>query len=217
MVSALNNANDLMVQAAAVGVDGLEGFDGGTSLSSDGWLQNQSKLEQLHELRVMALGNAKIIYGSEKFKFYDVLVAYSEPDAKFAAILVCSFNEAAKILRKEVAGCPLAATRAIVYGLQVDTGLLLSKYDVGDQLFGQQGGTPREGIFDLYEWKRAVSDPAQDQDDTSSLLRGNFPAPAGPRNERYPPKRMRRDTDMGGFRDRDFDSRGSEGRLRYDE
>lgn len=91
----------------------------------------------------MALGNAKILYGSEKFKFYglialreacgctdkytDIVVAYSEPDAMFAAVLVCSFNEATKILRKEVAGCPLAAARAIVHSLLTDTGLLLSQ------------------------------------------------------------------------------------------
>lgn len=91
----------------------------------------------------MALGNAKILYGSEKFKFYgsltrwcstthadtvaDVVLAYSKPEAMFAAILVCSFNDASKILRKEVAACPIAAARAIVYGLHVDTGLLLSE------------------------------------------------------------------------------------------
>ena len=57
----------------------------------------------------------------------DVVLAYRMPDAKFAAILVCSFNDASKILRKEVAACPIAAARAIVHGLHVDTGLLLSK------------------------------------------------------------------------------------------
>lgn len=40
---------------------------------------------------------------------------------------MCTFNEATKILRKEVAGCPLAAARAIIQGLLVDTGRLLSK------------------------------------------------------------------------------------------
>lgn len=60
----------------------------------------------------------------------DVVVAYSEPEAKFAAILVCNFNEATKILRKEVATCPVAAVRAIVYGLHVDTGLLLSMFNL---------------------------------------------------------------------------------------
>src|SRR5690242_17377522 len=40
---------------------------------------------------------------------------------------MCTFNEATKILRKEVAGCPLSAARAIVQGLLVDTGRLLSK------------------------------------------------------------------------------------------
>lgn len=82
----MNNANEMMVQAATIGVNGLAGFNGGTSLSGASWLNSQSKvvscscsanlctdfqqLEQLHELRVMALGNAKMLYGSEKFKYY---------------------------------------------------------------------------------------------------------------------------------------------------
>ncbi|KAF1929055.1 uncharacterized protein M421DRAFT_4870 [Didymella exigua CBS 183.55] len=202
------NANEMMVQAAAVGVDGLAEFNGGTSLSGASWLNNQAKLEQLHELRVMALGNAKIIYGSEKFKFYDVVVAYSAPEAKFAAVLVCNFNEATKILRKEVAACPLAAVRDIVHGLHVDT-----KYNVGDQLFGQQGGTLRDGVFGLHEWKSAVADSSQDQDDTSSLLRASFSAPAAPRVDRQPYKRSRRDNGRGDYWDRDLGSREPEGRL----
>lgn len=164
----------------------------------------------------------------------DVVVAYSEPNAMFAAVLVCSFNDATKILRKEVAACPLAAARAIVQGLHVDSGFLLSercppsfqscilnqiiaKYDVGDQIFGQQGGTPRGGDFGLYEWKRAANDPGQDQDDVSSLVRGGFSAPTAPRADRQSYKRSRRDIDRGGdYWDRDSDSRESEGRLVYD-
>ncbi len=49
----------------------------------------------------------------------------------FAAILVCSFNDASKILRKEVATCPVAAARAIAHGLHKDSGLLLSRYYLG--------------------------------------------------------------------------------------
>ncbi|KAF3050005.1 hypothetical protein E8E11_009658 [Didymella keratinophila] len=207
------NPNNLMVRAAGVGVDGLAEFDGRASLSGDSWLSNQTKLEQLHQLRTMALGNAKILYGSEKFKFFDVVIAYSEPNTMFAAVLVCSFNDATKILRKEVAACPLAAARAIVHRLHVDSGLLLTKYDVGDQIFGQQGGTPRDGEFGLHEWKRAVNDPGQDQDDVSSLVRGGFSAPTAPRADRQSYKRSRRDTDRGGdYWDRD----STEGRLRYD-
>jgi hypothetical protein len=124
----------------------------------------------------------------------DVVIAYSELNAVFAAVLLCSFNDATKILRKEVAACPLTAARAIVHGLHVDSGLLLSecrplslglyiltrlaaKYNVGDQILGQQGGTPSDGEFGLYHWKRAVNGPSQDQDDTSSLVRGGFSAP----------------------------------------
>ncbi|KAF9701706.1 hypothetical protein EKO04_000725 [Ascochyta lentis] len=213
----MSDANELMVQAATIGVDGLSHFNGGTSISGGSWLNNQNKLEQIHKLRVMALGNAKILYGSEKFKYYDVVIAYSETDAKFAALLVCSFNEASKILRKEVAVCPIAAARAIVHGLHTDSGLLFSKYNVGDQLFGQQGGTPHGGEFGLYEWKRAVNDPTQDQDDTSSLARGGLvAAPTGPRADRRPYKRTRCDNDRGDYWDRDCELRESEGGLQYD-
>ena len=153
---------------------------------------------------------------------------------RFAAVLVCSFNDATKILRKEIAACPLAAARAIVHGLHVDSGLLLSKsrsptlhffhtdaspsqVQCRRSIFGQQGGTPRDGEFGLYEWKRAVNDPGQDQDDVSSLVRGGFSAPTVPRADRQSYKRSRRNTDRGGdYWDRDSESRESEGRLRYD-
>ncbi|KAJ4412727.1 hypothetical protein N0V91_000489 [Didymella pomorum] len=174
----------------------------------------------------MALGNAKILYGSEKFKFFDVVIAYSELNAVFAAVLLCSFNDATKILRKEVAACPLTAARAIVHGLHVDSGLLLTKYNVGDQILGQQGGTPSDGEFGLYHWKRAVNGPSQDQDDTSSLVRGGFSAPTAPRADRQSYKRPRTDIDRGvdywqrgrggNCWDRDSESRESEGRLKYD-
>ncbi|KAJ4990781.1 hypothetical protein SVAN01_03790 [Stagonosporopsis vannaccii] len=213
----MNDANELMVQAASVGVDGLASFNGATSISPGSWLNSQSKLEILHELRLVALGNAKILYGSEKFKFYDVVVACCEPEAKFAAILVCTYNEATKILRKAVAECPLAAARAIVHGLHVDTGLLLCKYDAGDQLFGQQGGTQRGGEFGLYNGKRAVNDPNRDQDDTSSLVWGNFQAPTGSRADRYSSKRARCDTGKGDYSDRHAGSRESDGTLNYDD
>jgi hypothetical protein len=40
----MNNANDLMVQVAAVGVDGLTGFNGGTNIIGASWLNSQSKV-----------------------------------------------------------------------------------------------------------------------------------------------------------------------------
>jgi hypothetical protein len=39
----MDNANELMVQAAVIGVDGLASFNGGTSISGSSWLNNQSK------------------------------------------------------------------------------------------------------------------------------------------------------------------------------
>ena len=80
-----------------------------------------------------------------------------------------------------------------------------AKYDVGDQLFGQQGVTPRGGKFGLHEWKRAAHDPGEEQDDTSSLNPGDRRAPLGPRADRYSPRRVRGD-----------DMYESGGRLQYD-
>ncbi|KAF2630095.1 hypothetical protein BU25DRAFT_456501 [Macroventuria anomochaeta] len=104
----MSNANGLMVQAAAVGVDGLAAFNGGTSPSGGSWPSNQNE----------ALDKSSSYH-------VNVFIAYNKPDTMFAAVLVCSFNEATKILRKEVAVCPIAAARAIVHGLHVDSGLLL--------------------------------------------------------------------------------------------
>ncbi|KAG9197274.1 hypothetical protein G6514_001913 [Epicoccum nigrum] len=198
------NANHLIPHVASLGINGLNGsdstnglngFDSSSSPPDDCWLSDQSKLEQLQTLRVTALGNAKMLYGSEKFKFFDIVIAYSQPDAKYGAVLVCSFNESTKILRKEVAHCPVKAARAIVHGLHVDTGLLFTKYDVGDQLAGQQGGTARGGEFGLYEGKCAVNNREEEQDDTSSLRRGDVSIPSGPRADRYSPRWVRGDTD----------------------
>lgn len=80
-----------------------------------------------------------------------------------------------------------------------------AKYDVGDQLFGQQGVTPRGGKFGLHEWKRAAHDSGEEQDDTSSLNRGDMRTPLGPRADRYAPKRVRGN-----------DMYESVGRLQYD-
>lgn len=43
----MNNANDLMVQAAAIGVESLVGLNGGTNISSGSWLNSQNKVRVL--------------------------------------------------------------------------------------------------------------------------------------------------------------------------
>lgn len=69
----------------------------------------------------------------------------------------------------------------------------------------------------MYEWKRAVNDLSQDQDDVPSLVRGGFSAPTGPRSDRQSYKRPRRDSERGGdYWERDSEWRESEARLRYD-
>lgn len=155
----MNNINELMVQAAALGLDGLEGFNEGANISKGSWLTSQHKVSDLAASVVLvtdsgssssymsfvswlwqmqrlftAPRSSNTTVGSSLPMLYaciddqtDVVTAFSEPEGKFAAILVCVWNEVTKILRKEVAVCPLAAARAIVYGLQVDTGLLLSE------------------------------------------------------------------------------------------
>ena len=88
-----------------------------------------------------------------------------------------------------------------------------AKYDVGDQLFGQQGGTARGGEFDLYEWKLGVHDSGEKQDDTTSL-RHDMPIPSGPRIDRYTPKRVRGDAERNGRWTHDMYE--SVGGLQYD-
>ncbi len=63
-----------------------------------------------------------------------------------------------------------------------------------------------------------MTDASQDQDDTSSLSRGGINAPSGPRADRLPYKRARRESHRGDYWDHDTEGReSSEGPLRYDE
>ncbi|KAF3004799.1 hypothetical protein E8E13_003131 [Curvularia kusanoi] len=214
--------SDIVAGSRLPGGGVKQGEEGGGEGTGQGGDESAGvRLGQLHELRVMALGNAKILYGLERFKFFDIVVAYSEAEAKFATILVCSLNGFTKILRKEVASCPLAAARALVHGLHVDTGVLLTKYDVGDQMFGQQGSTRRGEVFSLDNCKGAVCTSRDyDQDDTSTLSRRTPNAPSGPRADYYPAKRTRYDVDRpvdGYVNRRDSDGFETEGRLNYED
>ncbi|KAF2685941.1 hypothetical protein K458DRAFT_300320, partial [Lentithecium fluviatile CBS 122367] len=159
------------------------------------------QIRQLMDLKNFALGNARLLYGSEQRKFYDIVVGANE-DGKYATVLVCSFDGATKILRKEVALCPLAATQAIVDGLVMDTGLLFSKYDVGDQISDQQGFRSAEtGKFELDDKKTAKT--SMPVDDTNALRRSYY--------HKYVPAAPRADRERGGI------ARGyKRGRLEYD-
>jgi len=42
----MSSANELMVQAASIGVDGFAGFNDATSISKDSWLNNQNKVRK---------------------------------------------------------------------------------------------------------------------------------------------------------------------------
>ncbi|KAF1843889.1 uncharacterized protein K460DRAFT_266340, partial [Cucurbitaria berberidis CBS 394.84] len=136
-------------------------------------------VEQVKTLKEMALGNCRLLYGSERFKFYDIAVAEDEDNGAFAAILTCSQDGSIKLLRKEVNDCPVKAVRALVDRLQKDTALLFIKYDVGSQIKGQQGVTNKKTQkFELVAF--AQDERAEGADDDTVGLRYHDP-PRGPR------------------------------------
>ncbi|KAF2252545.1 hypothetical protein BU26DRAFT_549111 [Trematosphaeria pertusa] len=155
------NANALMICKA---------MENGKTVEPDSWLNDPAKACIPASCRFIQL------------TAQDVVTCYNEEEGKHGAVLVCSYDGASKILRKEVAACPLAATRAIVDGLHRDTGLLFAKFDVGDQLYGQQGFRGDSGKFELAEYKSAVKDSGP-VDDTQTLHRRYQDAPKGPRGD----------------------------------
>jgi hypothetical protein len=138
-------------------------------------------------------------------------------EGQYAAVLVCSMEGSSKILRREVGPSPLSATRAIVNGLVMDTGLLfgtcqqnsteideylyiVGKYDVGDQISDQQGHQNAETeAFELDANKSALRDDWP-VDATETLRRSNVMGRA------FPPLGSRAD------REKDFVRK----RLRYE-
>lgn len=119
----------------------------------------------------------------------DIVICENESDGKFGALLTCQENGSTKILRNEVAECPVVATRKLVHRLQLDTALLFtSKYTVGSQLRGQQGYTNKEtGVFELIGGRTDQRIPGPD-DDTQGLSGRHSDAPGG---VPYPPRAER--------------------------
>ncbi|KAF1956831.1 hypothetical protein CC80DRAFT_386337, partial [Byssothecium circinans] len=115
-----------------------------------------SQITKIADLKNTVLGHARMLYGSERNKFYDIVTI--DIDGKYASILSCSQDGTIKFLRKEVNTCALEATRALVDGLYKDAGLLFTKYDVGDQISGQQGFCGSDGKFALDDTLKAIRD-----------------------------------------------------------
>ncbi|KAI8939565.1 hypothetical protein NX059_003329 [Plenodomus lindquistii] len=153
------------------------------------WLANPEKVSAISGLRNSVMGNCKLLYGSQRFKFYDIIICESEHDGKFGALLTCIESSTTKILRNEVAECPVVAVRQMVQRLQRDTALLFTeKYSVGSQLYGQQGYTNKEtGAFELNP--RKVDERIAGPDDDTQGLTSRYSdapgaTPRAPRAER---------------------------------
>ncbi|KAI4633486.1 hypothetical protein J4E80_000852 [Alternaria sp. BMP 0032] len=149
-------------------------------------------LDKVQTLKEICLGNCRLLYGSERFKFYDIVICEDDDTKKFAAILTCNQEGQTKLLRTELSLCPVVAVRTLVDGLQKDTAKLFLKYAVGSQIRGQQGHTDAEtGIFELWDaaHENRIRGP---NDDTQGLLRSWSDAPGaegrppyGPRGDGY--------------------------------
>ncbi|CAI6338754.1 unnamed protein product [Periconia digitata] len=90
------------------------------------------EIRQILDLKIYALSHARILYGSEARKFYDILDAPVAPNSmdtpgKFLAVLVCSLEGASKTLRIAYADeGPVHAVNKLVQELKRDSGVLYS-------------------------------------------------------------------------------------------
>ncbi|KAI2475717.1 hypothetical protein Ptr902_12892 [Pyrenophora tritici-repentis] len=60
VLNSINNggAGDLAVQTARLDISGVS------------WLENPTKVDQVKSLKEISLGSCRLLYGSERFKFY---------------------------------------------------------------------------------------------------------------------------------------------------
>jgi hypothetical protein len=131
------------------------------------------------------LGYCRIIYGSDRNHFYDIVVACHETRVVYSAHLILTFDGTTKILRKAEDYCPLKATEKIVDELSKNVGLVLGKQarhrsrcpsltridetKVGDEMKGQRGMLDEEGIFQVFG-VGFMRPPSDERDDTRDLV-----------------------------------------------
>ncbi|KAH7394033.1 hypothetical protein DE146DRAFT_633956 [Phaeosphaeria sp. MPI-PUGE-AT-0046c] len=201
-------------------LSGVTLIDAGMSASGFGgrsWSEDRDKFTQFESLKNVALGNCRLLYGSERMKFYgkgitlltgtrtnkgsDMVLGVNDDQSTFCVALVCSRDTASKILRTCLSDCPVKAMHAMVNQLQKDTMPLLMDFGAGSQVIGQQGythnGTDKFELLDA----RNIERPDGPVDDTETLpgrrIDSYAPrgAPRGPRSERSGYKRPRREAD----------------------
>ncbi|KAF2658115.1 hypothetical protein K491DRAFT_713882 [Lophiostoma macrostomum CBS 122681] len=146
------------------------------------WINDPEKIKQVKDLKTLALANARLLYGSDRNRFFDVVTSQFDSLAgtKYGAFLVITVDGTTKPLRKEVNDCPLTACRALVARLHKDTGLLFMKFDVGDQISGQQGTRNNAGKFELNADQ--VNRRSDGPDDETRNMEHTY-APRGPRGD----------------------------------
>ncbi|KAF2470415.1 uncharacterized protein BDR25DRAFT_314616 [Lindgomyces ingoldianus] len=91
------------------------------------YLDDPEKVKALKDLKTLSNSNARIIYGSDRTRFYDIVIVLNEVTRLYTTHLVVAIDGTTKSLRKEEAVCPLKATRAIVDKLQKDTSLVFGE------------------------------------------------------------------------------------------
>ncbi|EOA89829.1 uncharacterized protein SETTUDRAFT_26155 [Exserohilum turcica Et28A] len=153
------DTNDLAVQTASI------------DISSTSWLTSSTLVNSINSLKELCLGNCRLLYGSERFRFYDIVICEDEANKRFCALLTCNMDGQTKILRVETDACAVTAVQMLVGRLQRDTAKLFAKYNVGSQIEGQQGSTDKTtGTFKLWDGPgdRRIAGP---DDDTAGLRR----------------------------------------------
>ncbi|CAA9965795.1 hypothetical protein PTMSG1_09154 [Pyrenophora teres f. maculata] len=191
--------NDLAVQTAKLDISGTL------------WLEDPTKVDQVKTLKEICLGNCRLLYGSERFKFYDIAICEDEDTKTFAAILTCNQDNETKFLRTETSSCPVQAVRVLVHGLEKDTAKLFTKYSVGSQIRGQQGATNKTtGEYEL--WTDAYDARLSgSNDDTQGLVRR---VPTGPRGDFFNGRDRKRARAPEPFREKRMEKEGDA--LNYD-
>ncbi|KAL5121160.1 hypothetical protein ACEQ8H_001012 [Pleosporales sp. CAS-2024a] len=150
------------------------------------WMSDCAKTGRLEQLKNMVLGTCRLLYGSERFKFYDIVIGATDDETTFCAALSCNKDGMTKILRTTLHDCPIKATEAMVRQLQKDVMPLLVNFGPGTQLAGQQGYTNHlSGKFELAEEKEKTK-PDGAADDTETMKnRGDSWVPSAPKGPKY--------------------------------
>ncbi|KAH7095170.1 hypothetical protein FB567DRAFT_586499 [Paraphoma chrysanthemicola] len=173
------------------------------TLSSPLETEEQVKARTFESLKITALANCRLLYGSERMKFYDIVLGMDEDEKTFCVALVCSREGESKILRTMASDCPLKAIRGMVVRLQKDCFPLLMQFGAGVQTRGQLGYTNELTGKWIFEGSDNSYKPDGAVDDTHSLP---APGPPGPRRrgfDSYTPRGTPRDTRHGPKRARE--------------